>query len=135
MIQKEILLPEFNRGIHLITSLIEEELSQLPQVGLLHIFVKHTSAAISINENADYTVREDMQEFMDRLVPENQSYFKHIFEGSDDMPSHIKTSLIGTEITIPISNGKLNLGTWQGVYFHEFRNSGGRRKLVLSVLN
>jgi secondary thiamine-phosphate synthase enzyme len=133
MIQKEIVLPEFPRGIHLIDDYIEGQLPSLPKVGLLNIFIKHTSAAISINENADPFVREDMHEYLERLVPENLNYFKHIFEGSDDMPSHIKSSVIGVSLNIPISNARLNLGTWQGIYLFEFRNRGGARRLVLTI--
>jgi secondary thiamine-phosphate synthase enzyme len=133
MFQKEISLPALRRGVHLIDNYIYEALPELPTVGMLNIFVKHTSAAISINENADPSVRDDMENFIERLVPENLSYFTHIFEGSDDMPSHIKSSLIGNSINIPISKGELNLGTWQGIYFFEFRNRGGARKLVLTI--
>ena len=131
--QKEISLPPFDRGFHLITRYIEQELSDLPDTGLVNILLKHTSAAITLNENADPTVRNDFESFMSRLVPENQPYYIHTLEGSDDMPAHIKSSLYGATLTIPVSNGRLNLGTWQGIYLCEFRNHGGRRRLVLTV--
>ena len=131
--QKEISLPPFDRGFHLITRYIEQELSELPDSGLVNILLKHTSAAITLNENADPTVRKDFESFMSRLVPENQPYYIHTLEGADDMPAHIKSSLFGSILTIPVSNGRLNLGTWQGIYLCEFRNYGGRRRLVLTV--
>ena len=130
--QQEIILPAFSRGLHLITNFVIDEI-QLPETGLFHLFIKHTSAALSINENADPTVRQDMEMWFDKHVKENESYYKHVFEGSDDMPAHIKASLIGCSITIPISNGRFNLGTWQGIYLCEFRNHGGSRKLVATV--
>jgi len=131
--QKEISLPTFDRGFHLITRYIEQALPDLPEMGLVNILLKHTSAAITLNENADPTVRDDFESFMSRLVPENQPYYIHTLEGADDMPAHIKSSMFGATLTIPISNGRLNLGTWQGVYLCEFRNYGGRRRLVLTV--
>ncbi len=131
--QKEITLPRFKRGYHLITSLIVEELSELPEKGLLHILVKHTSAGITLNENADPTVRTDFESFMNKLIPENDSVYIHTYEGSDDMPAHLKSSVIGAEVTIPITNHQLNMGIWQGIYFCEFRNFGGARKVVLTV--
>lgn len=131
--QKDIILPEFNRGFHLITNLIEQNLKTLPEKGLLNILIKHTSAALTINENAAPSVRNDFESFMNKLVPENQSYFTHTSEGSDDMPAHIKSSLFAQSITIPITNHRLNLGTWQGIYLCEFRNYGGRRKLFLTI--
>ena len=131
--QKEILLPEFRRGYHLITRMIEEQVPYLPEKGLLHILVKHTSAGITINENADPTVRRDFEAFINKMVPEKDPLYIHNYEGDDDMPAHLKSSIIGSSVTIPITNRRLNLGTWQGIYFCEFRNSGGRRKLVLTV--
>ncbi len=131
--QKEISLPPFDRGFHLITRFIEQELPELPDMGLVNILLKHTSAAITLNENADPTVRDDFESFISRLVPENQPYYIHTLEGADDMPAHIKSSLFGTTLTIPVSNSRLNLGTWQGIYLCEFRNYGGRRRLVLTV--
>ncbi len=130
--QKEIILPLFSRGYHLITDIILSEMPELKNDGILNIFLKHTSAGITINENADPTVREDFETVFNHIVPENQSYYKHIFEGSDDLPAHIKASIIGNFITVPITAGKLNLGIWQGIYLCEFRNNGGQRKLVLS---
>jgi len=133
--QKEITLPAFRRGYHLITKLIEENLTELPAAGLLHILVKHTSAGITLNENADPTVRTDFDGFMNKMIPENDPVYLHNDEGSDDMPAHLKSSVIGAEITIPITRNRLNLGIWQGIYFCEFRNFGGSRKLVLTIFS
>ena len=133
IIQKEILLSGYRRGYHLITSIIEKNLPDLPDTGLLHILVKHTSAGITLNENADPTVRTDFENFMNKLIPEDDPVYIHTYEGSDDMPAHLKSSVIGSEITIPITHGRLNLGTWQGIYFCEFRNFGGSRRLVLTI--
>ena len=132
--QTELVLPPFPRGFHLITHLIEKKLPELPQSGLLHIFIKHTSAGLTLNENADSTVRYDFENVMNRIVPESNRY-EHDDEGADDMPAHVKSSLVGASLTIPISGGRLNLGTWQGVYLCEFRNRGGSRRLVLTVLS
>jgi secondary thiamine-phosphate synthase enzyme len=131
--QLEITLPQFKRGYHLITSLIEKQLPSLPEKGLLHILVKHTSAGITINENADPSVRTDFESFINKMIPEDDPVYIHTYEGSDDMPAHLKSSIIGAEMTIPVTNHRLNLGTWQGIYFCEFRNFGGSRKLVLTV--
>lgn len=131
--QKEITLPAFPRGFHLITNHINNALD-FPESGVLHVFIKHTSAGLTINENADPTVRDDFETSFNHLVRENEPFYTHTFEGSDDMPAHIKSSLVGTSVTIPITNGRLNLGTWQGIYLCEFRNHGGSRKLVLTVL-
>ena len=131
--QYEINLPEYTRGFHLISSIIETELTNLPKVGMLNILIIHTSAALTINENADSSVRKDFETFINDLVPENYNKFTHIFEGSDDMPAHIKASLFSTSLNIPVTNGRINLGTWQGIYLCEFRNYGGSRKLVLTV--
>ena len=133
--QKEVALPSFRRGYHLITSLVEDNLPQLPEKGLLHILVKHTSAGITLNENADPTVRIDFESFINKMIPEKDSVYIHTYEGDDDMPGHLKTSVIGSEITIPITNYQLNLGTWQGIYFCEFRNRGGARRVVLTVFS
>ena len=133
--QIEITLPPFRRGYHLITELIERKLPDLPEKGLLNILIQHTSAAISLNENADPSVRVDFETFMNKLVPENDPGLVHVFEGSDDMPAHLKSSLIGASLTIPITNHELNLGTWQGIYLCEFRNMGGRRRLVITILS
>ena len=133
--QIEFSLPVKKRGIHLITEEVYNQLPILPEKGLLHIFVKHTSAAISINENADPSVRMDMHTSIEKLIPENQEHFTHLDEGPDDMPGHIKLALIGNEITIPITNHKLNLGIWQGFYFHELRNNPSARNLVLTIMS
>lgn len=133
--QKEIQIAAHRRGIHLITHLVENELPRLPQTGILQVFIKHSSAGLSLNENADPTVRIDMEVFFDRLVPERQSWYRHTLEGDDDMPAHIKSSLVGSSLMIPISHGRLNLGTWQGIYLCEFRNHGGPRKIVLTLLS
>ena len=130
--QIEISLPAFSRGCHLITHLIEKHLTALPQCGLLHILMKHTSAGLTLNENADPTVRYDFENMMNRIAPESQKY-EHDCEGSDDMPAHFKSSLTGASLLIPISGGRLNMGTWQGVYLCEFRNRGGSRQIVLTV--
>jgi secondary thiamine-phosphate synthase enzyme len=131
--QFQIKLPAFRKGIHLITQHIESELGKLPEKGLVNIFVQHTSAGITINENADPTVRTDMAKYFDKYVPENEPYFDHTLEGADDMPAHIKSTLTGNSITIPITNHKLNLGIWQGIYLCEFRNHGGNRKLLVTI--
>ena len=131
--QIEIALEPKRRGCHLITSEILRQLPELPKVGLMNVFIKHTSAALTINENADPDVRIDMAAILDRLVKEREAYYLHTMEGDDDMPAHAKTSLIGPSITIPISNGRLNLGTWQGIYLCEFRNFGGARKLIVTI--
>lgn len=133
--QKEIRLPAFDRGFHLIT---HEVLSALPEIsqiqaGLLQVFIKHTSASLTINENADPRVREDFEAHFNVLVPESATYFKHTFEGPDDMTSHLKASLLGSSVTVPITNGRLNMGTWQGIYLCEHRNFGGNRKLVITA--
>ena len=134
-IQRTITLKPYARGFLLITSAIEQQLPELSQIqaGLLHVFIQHTSASLTINENADPTVRGDFERVFNRLVPENQPYYQHNDEGSDDLPAHIKTSLLGPSVTIPITNGQLNLGTWQGVYLCEHRDYGGSRRLVLTV--
>jgi len=131
--QIEIVLPSFNRGFHLITHLIEDQLPSLPEKGILHIFIQHTSAGLTINENADPTVRTDFETVFNKLVPEGASYYIHTFEGFDDMPAHIKSSLVGQSVTIPVTNHRLNLGTWQGIYLCEFRNRGGRRRLMATI--
>ncbi len=133
--QKEILLPEFKRGFHLITDIISKNLEEMAnfKTGTAHIFIKHTSASLTINENADPTVRTDFESFFNRIVAEDNSYFIHTYEGPDDMPAHIKSSLLGSSVTLPVTNGRFNLGTWQGIYLCEHRNRGGRRKLVITV--
>ncbi len=131
--QKELTLPPYKRGFHLITRLVTAQLPFLPDTGLLNILIKHTSAAITLNENADPTVRDDFERFLNVLVPENHPLYMHTDEGPDDMPAHLKASLIGSTLTIPVTNGRLNLGTWQGIYLCEFRNNGDPRRLVLTV--
>lgn len=133
--QKEIILKPFFRGFHLITREIIKEFPEISKIsiGQLQVFIKHTSASLTINENADATVREDFESYFNEIVPENSTYFKHTYEGADDMPAHLKSSILGSSIQIPITNGKLNLGTWQGIYLCEHRDYGGSRKLVLTV--
>ncbi len=131
--QKEIKLPAYPRGFHLITSEVLQGISDLPKTGIFNLFIKHTSAGITINENADPSVRVDFEEVFNRLVPENEPYLTHTMEGPDDMPAHIKSALVGNSVTIPITNGQLNLGTWQGIYLCEFRNHGGSRKLIATI--
>jgi secondary thiamine-phosphate synthase enzyme len=131
--QTEIKLREYSRGFHLITRTIEDELPELPKKGLVHLLIKHTSAGITLNENADPSVRVDLESFMNKLIPENHPLYTHVFEGADDMPAHLKSSIIGNSVTIPITNGRLNLGTWQGIYLCEFRNHGGPRKIVITL--
>lgn len=134
MIQQiEFWLQAKKRGCHLITGEIMRRLPELPQAGLLNIFVKHTSCGLTINENADPDVLTDMDKILDHLVPENEPYYDHTMEGSDDMPAHAKSSLVGTSLTIPITDGRLNLGTWQGIYLCEFRDYGGARSIVLTI--
>lgn len=133
--QKEIKLKTFTRGFHLIT---EEVLNSIPEIntieiGQMQVFIKHTSASLTINENADYTVRTDFESHFNKMIPENAPYYKHTYEGSDDMPAHIKASLLGASIQIPITKGKLNLGIWQGIYLCEHRNHGGNRNIVITV--
>jgi len=131
--QLEITLPAYSRGYHLIDSEILKKLQGLPAIGMLNLFLKHTSAALTINENADPSVRDDFESIMNNIVPEKQSYYTHIYEGDDDMPAHVKASLLGPDLTIPIRNGCLELGTWQGIYLCEFRNRGGRRKIIATI--
>jgi secondary thiamine-phosphate synthase enzyme len=131
--QKEICLPSYSRGFHLITSQILNEVNDLPEKGILTLFIKHTSAGLTINENADPTVLTDFESSFNQLVKENEPFYKHTFEGSDDMPAHIKSTLVGSSLSIPITNHKLNLGTWQGIYLCEFRNIGGTRKIIATI--
>ena len=133
--QKEIQLKPFKRGFHSITETVIQEFSEIKTIekGFLKVFIKHTSASLTINEDADPSVRVDFESHFNTIVPENAPYYIHIYEGSDDMHAHIKASLLGSSVEIPITNGKLNLGTWQGIYLCEHRNYGGARKLVLSA--
>lgn len=134
-IQKEIKLSPYRKGFHLITDEIIKQLPELPQFGLMHVFIKHTSAGLSINENADPSVRKDLDYVFNKLIPENDPKYTHIFEGSDDMPAHVKAAIAGQSISIPITNHKLNLGIWQGIYLCEFRNNAGNRKLCITIIN
>ncbi len=134
-IQKQITLASQSRGFHLIT---EEILSQLPELtdinmGLMHIFIKHTSASLTLNEDADPTVRTDFESHFNRMIPENAPYYRHTFEGADDMPAHLKSSVLGSSVSIPIANGKPALGTWQGIYLCEHRNHGGNRNIIVTI--
>jgi len=133
--QKEVSLKAKARGFHLVTKEILQQLSELDtvQIGVLNVFIKHTSASLTINENADPTVRSDFERCFNKLVPENQPYYQHTDEGSDDLPAHIKTSLLSCNISIPISNGRLNMGIWQGIYLCERRNHASNRTLVLTI--
>ena len=132
--QTEFSLAAKCRGCHLVTDEVLDNLPKpVPKMGMLNLFVKHTSCALSINENADPDVRTDMEKILNRMVKENEPYYDHTLEGADDMPAHAKSSLIGVSITIPITNGRLNLGTWQGIYLCEFRNYGGPRKIVATI--
>lgn len=135
LFQKTIHLPPYSRGFHLITNKIVDNFPEIKKLrsGLLQVFIQHTSAGLTINENADPSVRSDFETFVNDLVPEDYPKFIHTYEGPDDMPAHLKGSLLGFDLKIPITNGKLNLGTWQGIYLCEFRNQGGNRKLVLTA--
>ena len=134
-IQKEIILPSFPRGYHIITDLISGEFEELKtiDIGIAYIFIKHTSASLTINEDADPTVRVDFESHMNRMVPENAPYYQHTMEGSDDMPAHLKSSILGSSLMIPITKGKFNLGTWQGIYLCEHRNNGGKRRILVTI--
>ncbi|MCD8318158.1 MAG: secondary thiamine-phosphate synthase enzyme YjbQ [Paraprevotella sp.] len=132
--QVEFMLRERPRGFHLVTQEIIGQLPPLPRTGLLNLFVRHTSCALSINENADPDVRSDMARIYDRLVKENEPYYNHVLEGADDMPAHAKCVLTGVSLNIPITNGRLRLGTWQGIYLCEFRDYGGRRSITATII-
>ena len=134
-IQKTITLSPKSRGFHIITHDVLENIPELKDLktGILQLFIKHTSASLTINENADPTVRTDFESHFNILAPENQSYYQHTFEGSDDMPAHLKASLLGSSVSIPITDGRLNLGTWQGIYLCEHRNRGSERKLIITI--
>ena len=131
--QTNLILPPFRRGFHLITSEIVEAIGKLPAAGLMNIFLQHTSAGITINENADSTVRRDFESSFNHLVAENEPFYIHTYEGPDDMPAHIKSSLVGCSITIPITSHRLNLGVWQGIYLCEFRNQASSRHLIITI--
>jgi len=135
-VQKEISLRPRSRGFYLITS---EILSQVPELkairyGILHIFIKHTSASLTLNENADASVRTDFERYFNKTIPDHATSFEHTTEGPDDMPAHLKSSILGSSVSIPVTNGDLNLGTWQGIYFCEHRNHGGKRELIITLL-
>ena len=134
-LQREITLAPKKRGFHLVTDEIERAIPELAglSIGLVNLFIKHTSASLTLNENADFTVRSDMEEHFNRFVPENAPYYEHTYEGSDDMPAHIKSTIIGASQSIPLSNGQLNLGTWQGIYLCEHRDYGGSRTVVITI--
>ena len=134
--QKEITLSPKPRGFHLVTSEIESQIPEIRDydVGLIHVFIQHTSASLSINENADPTVRRDMESHFNEMVPENASYYIHTSEGPDDMPAHIKASLLGSSVTVPITGGRLRLGTWQGIYLCEHRNRARNRRLTATII-
>ncbi|MEL7118224.1 MAG: secondary thiamine-phosphate synthase enzyme YjbQ [Bacteroidota bacterium] len=131
--QIQITLPAFPRGFHLITNEVLKQLPPLPQKGLFNLFIQHTSAGLSINENADPDVLTDFESIFNHIVPENLPFLKHTIEGPDDMPAHIKAAMVGSSISIPITNNKFSFGTWQGIYLCEFRNDGGRRKLIATI--
>ena len=133
--QKSFSLSPMPRGYHLITGKILDAVDNLPDAGLMHVLIQHTSAGLTLNENADPSVRQDFESFINHLIPENHPLYSHIFEGADDMPAHLKASLIGSSVTIPITNGRLNLGTWQGIYLCEFRNRGGSRSIVVTIVS
>lgn len=133
--QTQINLPAFKRGFHLITPFIQESISVSSiENGICHVFIQHTSASLTINENADPTVRVDFESHFNEMVREDTPYFIHTYEGPDDMPAHIKASLLGSSVSVPISDNRLNLGTWQGIYLCEHRNQGGSRRLVITIL-
>lgn len=131
--QFSVTLPAYSRGFHLITREVLHSVPALPKTGILHVFIQHTSAALTVNENADSDVRMDLGNWMNRAVKENEPYYSHTLEGADDMPAHIKSSLMGSSVSIPITSYRLNLGTWQGIYLCEFRNNGGRRNLIVTI--
>ena len=134
IVQKEFTLAPHRRGFHLVTDEVMRQLPPLPPTGLLHLFMKHTSAGLSINENADPDVQTDMESIFNRLVKEREPYYQHTCEGDDDMPAHAKCTLTGNSLTIPISNGRLNMGIWQGIYLCEFRNRASGRKIVATII-
>jgi len=131
--QKEIVLPALRKGFHKIDHIVIDAIGPLPETGLINVFVKHTSAALMLNENADPDVQTDLDALLERVAPENAPFYKHTMEGADDMPAHFKSAVFGPSITIPVSNHQLNLGIWQSLYFCEFRNHGGKRKIVVTL--
>lgn len=133
--QYELVLPAFRRGFHLITNMIADKLGQLPEQGLLNVFIQHTSAGLMINENADHSVGVDLETSFDKIVPERMPYYTHTMEGDDDMPAHIKSGISGVSLSIPIANHRLKLGTWQGIFLCEYRDHGGKRRITLTVIS
>jgi secondary thiamine-phosphate synthase enzyme len=135
-IQKELVIKSKNRGFHLITNELLDQIDEIKEIktGIAQIFIKHTSASLAINENADPSVRSDMEKHFNKMVPENAPYYDHNTEGADDMPAHIKSVILGSSVSVPIRNGNFNLGTWQGIYLCEHRNRGGNRKIVVTIL-
>ncbi len=136
VVQKKLTLPSYSRGFHLIT---DEVINQVPEIrkmsnGILHVFIQHTSASLTLNENADPTVRKDFESHFNHMVPEDQPYYRHTYEGSDDMPAHIKASLLGSSVSIPVTEGSLNTGTWQGIYLCEHRDHASGRKLIITLM-
>ena len=133
--QKNLRIKSISRGFHIITDQVVDQIPEIKtiNIGILHLFIKHTSASLTINENADKTVRNDFEEHFNEMVPENQSYYQHTYEGPDDMPAHLKASILGSSLSIPISNGHLNMGTWQGIYLCEHRDNTFQRKMVATI--
>lgn len=131
--QYAITLSSYPRGFHLVTREVLQHISELPESGIFHVFIQHTSAALTINENADPSVRVDFESSMNHIVREDEAFYTHTLEGADDMPAHIKSSLMGASLSIPITNHHLNMGTWQGIYLCEFRNHGGNRNIIVTV--
>lgn len=135
VIQKEISIQPKSRGFHLVTNEVLQSFKELREIkeGMLQVFIKHTSASLTLNENADPTVRADFETHFNKMIPEDMPYYNHDYEGSDDMPAHIKSSILGSSVLIPVTNGRINVGTWQGIYLCEHRNFGGSRRLVLTA--
>ncbi len=135
IIQKEIKLKPLSRGFHLVTNEITEQLPEMNNIktGIANLLLKHTSASLTLNENFDPDVRRDFESYFNHTVKENESYYRHTSEGGDDMPAHIKSSMLGTSLTLPITNGRFNLGTWQGIYLCEHRNHGGSRRIIITI--
>jgi secondary thiamine-phosphate synthase enzyme len=131
----DIVLPPFGRGFHLIDDMLKEQLPELPANGLLHLFINHTSAGLMINENADPSVRRDFETVFNKLVPEKMKEITHTLEGPDDMPAHVKSTLAGHSVTLPIRNGRISMGTWQGIYLCEFRNRASRRLITATIIS
>lgn len=133
MQQYQLTLPPYRRGFHIITENILNAIPNLPEIGIVHLFIKHTSAGVTINEAADPSVLTDFESSFNKLIPEKEPHYIHTHEGSDDMPAHLKASIVGSNLSIPITNYQFNLGTWQGIYLCEFRNCGGSRNIVITI--